>query len=130
MTRPTITVHADLSRNAWVATFHHDQDMKETIGTDTILTAFTLAVDGETARREVERLNPHARVRLVRRDGTLYDPETAADHGQGRQNQQGGGGFEVPDSWLAVVEEMRREGAPTVEKREAREAEAARLRLN
>lgn len=130
MTRPIITVHADLSRNAWVATFHDDQDMKETIGTDTILTAFTLVVDGETARREVERLNPGARVRLVQRDGTLYDPETAADHLPGGKNQHGGGGFEVPESWSAAVEEMRREGAPTVEEREARAAEAARLRLN
>ncbi|BDP44504.1 hypothetical protein DAETH_44730 (plasmid) [Deinococcus aetherius] len=38
--------------------------------------------------------------------------------------------FGIPASWEEVVEEMRREGALTVEEREAREAERLRLRLN
>jgi len=78
--RAVITVHADLSRNAWVATFHGDAQMQDLLGTDTIMTPYTLVADGEEARRVVERLNPQTRVRLVKRDGSLYDPETADDH--------------------------------------------------
>lgn len=80
--RALITIHPDLGRNAWMATFHEDKRVQDLFGTDTLITPFTLLAEGEEARREVERRNPHARVRLIRRDGTVYDPETSEDHPQ------------------------------------------------
>jgi len=92
--RSRITVHADLAGNIWVATFHDDQEVKDLLGTDTLPTPFTLLEDGEVVRREVERNNPGARVRLVRRDGTVDDPENEGDHPpQKLEDQHGGGGL-------------------------------------
>lgn len=129
--RSRITVHADLAGNIWVATFHDDQEVKDLLGTDTLPTPFTLLEDGEVVRREVERNNPGARVRLVRRDGTVDDPEDARDHlPQKLEDQHGGGGFEVPGSWTATVEEMRAEEPLGIEEHEVWQAEADRQRLN
>lgn len=129
--RPKITIHADISSNTWLATFHDAQEVKDLFGTDTIMTAFTLIEDGEVVRREVERKNPGHRVRLVQRDGTVYDPEDSRDHPpRGTEYQHGGGGFEVPESWTATVDELRAEGPLSVEEWDARAAEADRLRLN
>lgn len=55
----------DLTRNAWVATFHGDEAMARTLGSDTVLTRFTLHVGGQEAGEEVQHLNPQARVRLA-----------------------------------------------------------------
>lgn len=71
---PLITVHADITRNVWVTTFHGNQALIRTLGSDTLPTHFPLHLDGYVAREEVQRLHPHARVRLIDRDGTLFDP--------------------------------------------------------
>ncbi len=129
--RPKITVHADIARNTWLATFHDDQEVQELFGTDTLPTSFTLLEEGEVVRREVERKNPSARVRLVHRNGTVYDPEDARDHlPRVKEDQHGGDRFEMPDSWMATVEELWAEGAISVEEHEARQAERWRLKLN
>lgn len=65
--RPLITVHPDLTRNAWVATFHGEEAMACTLWSDTVLTRFTLHVGGQEAGEDVRHLNPQARVRLAPR---------------------------------------------------------------
>lgn len=97
--RPKITIHADISRNTWLATFHDDQEVQELFGTDTLPTSFTLLEEGEVVRREIERKNPSDRVRLVHRNGTVYDPEDARDHPpKVREDQHGEGRLEVPNA--------------------------------
>lgn len=77
--RPLITVHADVLQNLWVATFHGNEALMLFLGSDTLPTRFPLRVRGQDVREEVQRLHPHARVRLIDRDGTLLDPGTNAD---------------------------------------------------
>lgn len=74
--RPVITVQAHLPGHVWVATFHGNQNLIRLFGTDTIPLPFTLHASGQAVREHVERLYPHAQVRLIDRDGTLLAPET------------------------------------------------------
>lgn len=70
--RPVITVQAHLPGHAWIATFHGNQDIIRLFGTGTV--PFTLHASGPEVREHVERLHPHAQVRLIDRNGTLFDP--------------------------------------------------------
>lgn len=74
--RPVITVQAHLPGHAWVATFHGNQDLIRLFGMDTVPLSFTLHASGQDVRKHVERLHPHAQVRLIDRDGTLLTPGT------------------------------------------------------
>lgn len=85
--RPVITVQPHLPGHAWVATFHGNQDLIRLFGTDTVPLPFTLLASGQEVRTHVERLHPHAQVRLIDRDGTLLGPETdppGRDHSAAR----------------------------------------------
>lgn len=74
--RPVITVQAHLPGHAWVATFHGNRDIIRLFGTDTVPLPFTLHASGQDVRKHVERLYPHAQVRLIDRDGTLLGQGT------------------------------------------------------
>lgn len=84
---PVVTVHADVPGNAWVATFHENPAIFRLFATDTIPTPFTLHASGREVREEVQRLHPHARVRLIDRDGTLFDPDPPEGDSGGAQLQ-------------------------------------------
>lgn len=74
----------------------------------------TLETSVDLAPEQVE-----ARRKRMKRTEAPFPPA----HRIPSEHQHGGGGFEVPESWSAAVEEMRRKGAPTLEEREARETE-------
>lgn len=77
--QPLITVHADTTVGVWVATFHGNQELIRTLGSDTLPTRFPLHVSGQVAREEVQRLHPRAQIRLIDRDGTLFDSRTSTE---------------------------------------------------
>ena len=77
--RPPITVHTDVLQDLCVVTFHRNEALIQFLGSDILPTRFPLRVRGQDVWEEVQRLNPHARGRLIDRDGTLLDPGTSVD---------------------------------------------------
>lgn len=78
MTRSLITVFP--GSRVWLVRFHDDPEVMRLFGgTDTVGSGYMLAAPAAEVWAAVRAKNPAARVRLVDRDGFLYDPEDADD---------------------------------------------------
>jgi hypothetical protein len=74
LSRPIITIFP--GPDGWLARFHDDPRIMELFdGTDTLPTSYTMLEPGERVRAKVQQLNPGHQVRLVHKDGSLYEPE-------------------------------------------------------